>query len=58
MPPETTMVARALMRREGRLLLGKEMEAGDPSPQLAEKTGLQLASGEVAPGTMSVADLT
>ena len=44
MPPETTMIVCALVRRAGRLLLVEEMEAGDPGPTW------MLPGGRLEPG--------
>ena len=44
MPPDTTMIVCALVRREGRLLLVEEMEAGDPDPTW------MLPGGRLEPG--------
>ena len=44
MPPETTMIVCALIRRDGRLLLVEEMEAADPGPTW------MLPGGRLEPG--------
>jgi 8-oxo-dGTP diphosphatase len=44
MPPATTVIVSALLRRDDRLLLVEEMEAGDPAPTW------MLPGGRLEPG--------